>query len=122
MFIGRKLKELREERGMLQEDVGKLIGVNKQAVSFYELGKRQPSRDKVMKFCEFFNVKEGFFYNEEEDKDIVRELIDSLVDEGIISDPDHISDNVAKMIIDAVKMDLRKKQAKEELKKLKKQS
>ena len=66
-----------------------------------------------MKLCEFFNVQEGYFYGEEKEVDKVRELINELIDNKIIADPDEIPDNVAKLILDAIRMEIRMKQIKE---------
>lgn len=38
MTIGEKIKRLRQEKGMTQEELGKAIGVQKAAINKYELG------------------------------------------------------------------------------------
>ena len=40
MFLGYRLKELRERKGLSQEKLGKLTGVTKVSVCGYELGKK----------------------------------------------------------------------------------
>ena len=42
MNIGIRIKELRLNRKLSQTDLGKMIGVSKQAISMYERGERLP--------------------------------------------------------------------------------
>ena len=51
MFLGKRLRELREEKGLYQDQLGDSIGVSKQTISFYESGRRVPDRTKGRK-CE----------------------------------------------------------------------
>ena len=51
-----KLKELRESRGLTQQQVADHINKTFQAYSLYEKGKRQPDYDTLIKLAHFFNV------------------------------------------------------------------
>ena len=51
-----RLKEIREERGLLQVDVCRDLGFGKSAMSYYEAGDRGLSSDLINKFCDYFNV------------------------------------------------------------------
>jgi len=55
-----RLKQLREERGLLQADVGKIINVSSQAIGNYEKEKRDMSPDVIIKLAEFFNVSTDY--------------------------------------------------------------
>lgn len=44
-----KLKEIRLKRGLTQEEVGKILGVNDSTISKYEMGKRKLSHDQIIK-------------------------------------------------------------------------
>lgn len=55
MFADR-LRELREENDMTQEQLGKLLNVTKQAVYSYEKGENEPSFDSLIKIADIFNV------------------------------------------------------------------
>lgn len=52
----KRLKEIRKERNLTQEDVGKAICVSKQEVCLYEKGKRVPPIDVLMKLSNFLEV------------------------------------------------------------------
>ncbi len=51
-----RIKELREEKGWTQEQLGKMLGVQKSAVSKYETGKIPLTADTIQKLAEIFNV------------------------------------------------------------------
>lgn len=51
-----RLKGLREEKGLSQEKLAKLLGIAHGAISFWELGKRVPSFENAIIIAKFFNV------------------------------------------------------------------
>jgi len=51
-----RLKELRLEKEMRQEDLAKKIGVSRHTITGYEIGKREPDLDKIIKLANFFDV------------------------------------------------------------------
>jgi len=51
-----RIKELRTQRKITQEELGKIINVQKAAVSKYELGRAVPSTDVLTKLANYFNV------------------------------------------------------------------
>ncbi len=51
-----RIKELRTQRKITQEELGNIINVQKAAVSKYELGRAVPSTDVLTKLASFFNV------------------------------------------------------------------
>ena len=42
-IFNERLKELREEQGLLQADLAKILSVSKSTVSGWEIGRNQPS-------------------------------------------------------------------------------
>lgn len=51
-----RLKELRNEKGLLQSDVAKYIQKSERMVGFYENGERDPNTETLIKLAELFNV------------------------------------------------------------------
>ena len=51
-----RLKFLREEKGLFQSDIAKILGVSIAAVGFYENEKRDMSPDTIIKLAEYFGV------------------------------------------------------------------
>ncbi|AKA69813.1 helix-turn-helix domain-containing protein [Clostridium scatologenes] len=111
MFLSSKLKELRRLKGVKQEDLAKYCEIAVSAIGHYETGRRIPNSDLVKKFAQYFDIEFDTFYDvEPQEKDVVSKLLDELIEKGYIEDPDKISDIVVKMIMDAVKIDIRKRQ------------
>lgn len=55
-----RLKELREEKGLSQTQLGKEIGVDRRTIGSYELGLREPSLETIEKLCKYFGVSAGY--------------------------------------------------------------
>lgn len=55
-----RLKELRLNKGLRQDQVAKLIGVNKSAVSTYENGSRQPSFEILVRLANLYRVSTDY--------------------------------------------------------------
>ena len=51
-----RLKELREERGLSQQQLAKEVGLTDSAIGFWELNKRVANIEAVIKLAVFFDV------------------------------------------------------------------
>ena len=51
-----RIKELRNQKGLLQSDVAEYIGKSERIVGFYEKGERDPNTDTLIKLSELFDV------------------------------------------------------------------
>lgn len=51
-----RLKEIREENHLSQTEVAKILGVTRQAISLYEIGKRKPKLETWQKLAQLFAV------------------------------------------------------------------
>jgi len=54
--FGKRIKELRIEKGMSQMDVGAVIGIDRENIRKYEKGLQEPKLSTILKFAEVFNV------------------------------------------------------------------
>ena len=50
------LKELRIKRKLNQQEVAIALNISREALSYYENGKREPSLQLLLKMSEYFNV------------------------------------------------------------------
>ncbi len=57
MEFNKKLKKLREEKGLSQAELAKMAGVSQTAISDVETGNKMPKLDTAMKICKALNVK-----------------------------------------------------------------
>ena len=65
--FGIKLKELRNEAGLKQIDVGKLLNVSKTTVCQWETSKQEPSLEDVVSIAKFFNVSTDYLLGLEDE-------------------------------------------------------
>jgi len=60
-IVCQRLKKLREEKNLTQEEFGKVIGVKKGAISYYENGINRISVEDLAKFAEKYNKSLDYF-------------------------------------------------------------
>ena len=66
--FGNRLKELRIQSGLTQQQLGDKIGVTKSVISFYELRERTPSPEILVKLAAEFKVSADFLLGLEKKK------------------------------------------------------
>ncbi len=88
--FGQRLRSLRKEKHLTQQQLATLIGTRNSIISFYEVGDRIPSPDVIIKLSQVLHVSSDYLLgiekNEsldisglsESDKSLVRSLVDSL--------------------------------------------
>ena len=65
MFSGYRLKQLRKEHYLSQEELGQILGVSKVSVSGYEKGMRVPSMDVLITMIKLFDVSADYLLGRE---------------------------------------------------------
>ena len=58
--FGKRLKMLRKESRMTQDELARKLNVTKSIISYYELGDRTPSADILVKLAYIFNVSTDY--------------------------------------------------------------
>ena len=77
MDTGKRLRSLREERGLSQEEVAKALGVSRVAYLKYESGENRPVR-KLKELSRFFNVTIDYLLgNSKQKKEVTFPLSDT---------------------------------------------
>ena len=59
--IGKKLKILRKERRMTQQEVADKLGIKRATISNYEIGRRAPHLSELHRIAEFYGVGLDYF-------------------------------------------------------------
>ncbi|MGA4517374.1 helix-turn-helix domain-containing protein [Solibacillus silvestris] len=59
--IGRKLKQLRKNQRMTQEDVADRVNITRSTISNYEIGRRTPHLKDLQKLANVFGVGLDYF-------------------------------------------------------------
>ena len=63
MRFGDTLRDLRQQRGMTQKELGNTLGVSAQMIAQYENGKRKPKLGTLQQIAASLNVPTDYFIN-----------------------------------------------------------
>lgn len=98
MTFGEKMKRLRNEKGLSQQELGKKLGIKQQTVAQYEKVPYTPKYDTVRRIAEALNCPINALVESETmfQRD---DVADSLIYGGIIS---RVSDNMTKLTFEAM--------------------
>ncbi|MBP0725569.1 helix-turn-helix transcriptional regulator [Bacillus sp. RG28] len=72
-IVGKKVKELREKRGLSQLDLAETLEINNSVLSRIESGKRPVEDVLVIKFADFFNVTSDYLLGRSTHPELTRE-------------------------------------------------
>ncbi len=90
MDFGTRLKNLRKQAGLTQQQLATQLGITKSVVSFYELQERSPSPEVLIKLTTIFHVSADYLLGldtretidvsdlDEEDICAVRSIVERL--------------------------------------------
>ena len=79
--IGNRLRQLRENRGLTQKEVGHIIGVSADAVRLYEKGRRRIGLIDLQKLADHFAVPLAYFLGRETETDRIHAELQRAVKE-----------------------------------------
>lgn len=71
MSFSEKLKELRKEKGLTQEELAKEIFVSRNLISKYENGAIYPTKENAIKIAKFFKVDLSYLIDSNETVGII---------------------------------------------------
>ena len=66
LSLGLRLKNLRLQRSLSQEQLAKEIGISRSALSMYELDQREPDLNTILLFANFFSVSTDYLLGRSE--------------------------------------------------------
>ncbi len=55
-MLGKRLKTLREEKGITQQQLATVINLSQQTIGHYEVGRAKPDVDTLDRLADYFNV------------------------------------------------------------------
>lgn len=118
LLLGERIKTLRKEIGITQEELGKTIGVTTSMIGMYETNARKPSYDVLLKMSEYFNVTTDYLLGKSNPIDIRSyehiqkrlnsPLAASLLDEDFIKElsiAKRISEDEAEKLMEEILID-----------------
>lgn len=107
-----RIRELRNNKGITQTELGKILSVQKAAVSKYELGLTTPSPEISKKMSEYFNVSIDYLLGNDRQtasppaEKMPKDMKKYLEQSEVIFDGDvyHLDDEGREMVRQALKM------------------
>lgn len=67
MGFSRRLRELRKQKKLKQEDIAKELNMTQQSISQYETGETAPKIEILIQFADFFNVSIDYLIDYKKD-------------------------------------------------------
>ena len=118
MKRGDRLKDLRKNKNMSQDELANVVGVSKSSISCYEKGTRTPSLETILDFMHLFGVTSDYLIGSDNLIKIVEEDVESnyttlsneeimfldelkkndMISNLILDDPKRVADLVKKKI------------------------
>lgn len=109
---GKIIKDLRLKKGLSQAELGKALGLNKNTIGMIERGERNTKEDNVENLAKFFGVTVDFLEGRPEQKtsepDMVKSLLEMLVEKDVIKDIDNIPPEIEAVILHTAKQEFLK--------------
>jgi len=84
--LGERLKKLRKEKRITQEELGKKVNVTKVSISGYENGNRNPDTETLQKLADFFDVTTDYLLGRTDKPNSVNKDEDEF--QKFINDPE----------------------------------
>lgn len=73
-----RIRTLRQQREITQDELGNIVNVQKSAISKYELGRAVPSTDVLKKLSDYFNVSIDYLLGLSEERTTVTTILSPL--------------------------------------------
>lgn len=98
MNINERLRELRKEKKLTQKELAVAINVPYRTLLNWELGKRNPTYENMIKLQDFFNVSGAFLRGETDQRNPIMKQIDKDIMESIDESIQIIMENISKLV------------------------
>lgn len=111
-----RLKELRTSQALTGAQLGDKLNLTKSGISSYERRGSFPDEVMLKKIADYFNVSTDYLIGVSENKNPIIsnetksfavKLVQQLIDENVITDPNNIPSEIADMILAALKNDVK---------------
>ncbi len=84
-MLSERLKTLRKEAGLTQEQVAKKLGVSRPAYTYWEKGEKRPTPDKLSNIAQLYGVTTDYLLGNEPEEDELAnvELLFRMTSDGL---------------------------------------
>lgn len=103
-LFGDRLKELRKNNNLTQDDIAKMFNVTKNAVYSWEVNKTQPSMEIIVALAKYFNVTTDYLLGlNKNDIDEIDKLNIALREAGMVNSNETLKKEEIELAIDQVR-------------------
>lgn len=113
--LGSRIKELRKNRDLTQQQLAKLLGISASSVGMYEQDRRKPDNETLLKLCNVFDTSADYILGKAgtaarvgknvDVADVFDEFTEKLMlQQGLMFDGTPLNDNDRMKIVDALKV------------------
>ncbi len=86
MNFSKRLKMLRDKKGLTQQDIANVLGVGRATIAGYETKGKQPDYEKLVKLADFFNVSIDYLIGRTDIKNKADEITLAVEDDPELFD------------------------------------
>jgi transcriptional regulator with XRE-family HTH domain len=80
-ILGQRIRQLRERKGMSQDDLGKVLSLGRAAIGHYESGFRNPDPPTLQRIADYFSVSADWLLGRTDDPRGLKQLMEDAVKE-----------------------------------------
>jgi len=81
MALKERLKELRNEKGITQEELSNYLNVSRSTIAGYETGKRKPEYETLQKLANYFNVSLDYLLGSSNERSSADKIKNAISDD-----------------------------------------
>ncbi len=109
--VGKRIRELRKNSGMTQQQLAQKLGISNSAVGMYEQGRREPDGEMLLRLCKVFDVSADELLGKDRKRSFVSSELNDVFDEftkilttqqGLMFDGVPLNEDDRKKIVDAL--------------------
>lgn len=92
---GDKLRKLRTDRKLLQEELGKKVGVSASTIGMYEQNRREPDNNILKKIADYFNVSTDYLLDhsvKESELEDINNFKNLLIKNGFMTENEDLTE------------------------------
>lgn len=98
-MFGERIKELRKQKGLSQEELGQYFSISGPAVSKWESGNSEPDNVTLLKLSDFFGVSVDFILGKDNETKEIELLKQLLIKNGFMkSDEDLTNEELDRLM------------------------
>ena len=60
--FGERLRSLRDEKDLSQEELGKILNLSQSTIAYYETSKKEPTKETMERMADFFGVSLDYLF------------------------------------------------------------